>query len=296
MKNDNFYKISKRRFFLIPGICTLILFVVAIFLMNHYTSKMMESHVTENNEYLFEINKHIATTIDERIYTNLVLVNSISTMINNPQEFEKQKIADFLKAGKIEHNFMRISIIKPDGTYIENGKEINVSSREYFKEALKGNPYISDILTSKLTGEEVIIYASPIKNSQQVLGVLIGVQSKESLEEYLSIQTFNNEGFTKIIDKNANYILSSKSTKNVVTNVYDKISNIWQDEETGKNRINEIIKNRETGVFSYTSTDEQEYTLIYTPMSHNNWYLFTMVPSHILPNKEDGHTQLIFVL
>ena len=214
MKNDNFYKISKRRFFLIPGFCTLILFVVAIFLMNHYTSKMMESHVTENNEYLFEINKHIATTIDERIYTNLVLINSISTMIKNPQEFEKQEIADFLKTGEIEHNFIRIAIIKPDGTYIENGKEINVSSREYFKEALKGNPYISDILTSKLTGEEVIIYASPIKNNQQVLGVLIGVQSKESLEEYLSIQTFNNEGFTKVIDKNANYILSSKSTKN----------------------------------------------------------------------------------
>ena len=296
MKKDNFNRISKRRFFLIPGFCTLFLFIIAIVLMNHYTSKMMASHVTENNEYLFEINKHIATTIDERIYTNLVLVNSISTMINNPQDFEKQGIADFLKAGKIEHNFMRIAIVKPDGTYIESGKKINVSSREYFQEALKGNPCISDILTSKLTGENIIVYASPIKNNQQVMGVLLGVQSVESLEEYLSIQTFNSEGFTKIIDKNANYILSSKSAKNAVTNVYDEISNIWQDEETGKNRINEIITNRETGVFSYTSTDEQEYTLIYTPMSHNNWYLFTMVPSHILPNKEDGHTQLIFVL
>ena len=184
MKNDNFYKISKRRFFLIPGICTLILFIIAIFLMNHYTSKMMASHVTENNEYLFEINKHIATTIDERIHTNLVLVNSISTMINNPQEFEKQGIADFLKTGEIEHNFIRIAIIKPDGNYTESGKKINVSSREYFQEALKGNPCISDILTSKLTGESIIVYASPIKNDQQVMGVLLGVQNVSSLEDH----------------------------------------------------------------------------------------------------------------
>ena len=240
--------------------------------MNHYTTKMMDSHITENNEYLFEINKHIATTIDERIYTNLVLVNSLSAMIKNPKDFEKQEIADFLKTEKITHNFIRIAIIKPDGNYIEDGKKINVSSREYFQEALNGNPCISDILTSRLTDEDIIVYASPIKDTQKVIGVLLGVQSVNSLEEYLSIQTFNNEGFTKVVDKNANYILSSKSTKNAVTNVYDEISNIWQDEETGKNRIKEIISNRETGVFSYTSSDEQEYTLIYTPMSYNDWY------------------------
>ena len=146
MKKDIIGNISKRRFFLIPGLCTLILFIIAIFFMNQTTKKMLFAHEKENNEYLFEINKQIATTIDEKIYTNQVFINSISTMINNPQEFEKQGIADFLKAGKIEHNFMRIAIVKPDGTYIESGKKINVSSREYFQEALNGNPCISDIL------------------------------------------------------------------------------------------------------------------------------------------------------
>ena len=199
--------------------------------MNHYTNKMISSHVTENNEYLFEINKHIATTIDERIYTNLVLVNSLSAMINGPKDFEKQEIADFIKTEKIAHNFIRIAIIKPDGNYIEDGKKINVSSREYFQEALNGNPCISDILTSKLTGENIIVYASPIKDNQNVIGALLGIQSANSLEEYLSIQTFNNEGFTKVVDKNANYILSSKSAKNAVTNVYDEISNIWYQSE-----------------------------------------------------------------
>ena len=43
-------------------------------------------------------------------------------MINSPKDFEKQEIAEFLKTEKIEHSFIRIAIIKPDGNYIENGK------------------------------------------------------------------------------------------------------------------------------------------------------------------------------
>ena len=45
--------------------------------------------------YLSEINKQIATTIDERIYTNQVLINSISTMMNE-QNFESKEIAENL--------------------------------------------------------------------------------------------------------------------------------------------------------------------------------------------------------
>ena len=87
MKKDLIGNISKRRFFLIPGLCTLILFIIAIFFMNQTTKKMLSAHEKENNEYLFEINKQIATTIDEKIYTNQVFINSISTMINSQQDF-----------------------------------------------------------------------------------------------------------------------------------------------------------------------------------------------------------------
>ena len=59
MKKDIIGNISKRRFFLIPGLCTLILFIIAIFFMNQTTKKMLFAHEKENNEYLFEINKQI---------------------------------------------------------------------------------------------------------------------------------------------------------------------------------------------------------------------------------------------
>ena len=297
MKKDLIGNISKRRFFLIPGFCTLVLFVIAIFFMNQTTKKMLSAHEKENNEYLFEINKQIATTIDEKIFTNQVFINSISTMINSQQDFEKKETVETLKTERIQHNFLRIKIINLDGLYhIEENNIIDISDRDYFKEALKGNSYVSDILNSKFNEEKIIVYSSPIKNNQKIIGVLIGIQSVDSLLQDFNIKTFNEDAILRIVDKNSNYILSSKDKNFATKNVYDEVGTIWQDYDSGLARINEIITNQETGVFKYTENDETEFTLIYTPISYNNWYLFTKVPSNVLPDKTIGHTQLLYNL
>ena len=292
MERNKINKVTtKRRFFLIPGICTLVLFCAAICLMNHYSKKILESHIKENNEYLSEINKQIATTIDERIYTNQVLINSISTMMNE-QNFESKEIAENLKTKRIKHNFIRIAVIKPDGNYNENGKTINVSSRSYFQEALKGNSSISDILVSRLTGEKIIVYSAPIKNNNQIIGILIGVQSVKSLQKNLTVQAFNNNGFTRIIDKNGNYVISTEIEDFIEKNIYDEINKSWNDVNFAKSRMQTIIQERKSGVFRY----KDKFTAIYTPINYNDWILFTMLPSNVLENENVGHTHLYLVL
>lgn len=290
MEKNRMNKFSKRRFFLIPGICTLILFCTAIFLMNHYSKKMIESHVKEDNDYLSEINEQIATTIDNRIYTNQVLINSISTMIGITKDFESKEISESLKTERIKHNLIRIAIIKPNGNYTENGKTINVSSRTYFQEALKGNSSVSDILISRLTGENIIVYSTPIKNGNEITGVLLGVQSVKSLRENLAVHAFNNNGFTRIIDKNGNYVISTDSEDFTEKNIYDEINKSWDDVEFAKSRMENIIKERKSGVLRH----KNNFTSIYTPIKYNDWVLFSMLPSNVMENV--GHTHLYLIL
>lgn len=293
MKKNKINRVpTKRRFFLIPGICTLILFCTAIFLMNHYSKKMIETHVKENNDYLSEINKQIATTIDNRIYTNQVLINSISTMIGITKDFESKEISESLKTERIKHNLIRIAIIKPNGNYTENGKTINVSSRTYFQEALKGNSSVSDILISRLTGENIIVYSTPIKNGKEITGVLLGVQSVKSLRENLTVHAFNNNGFTRIIDKNGNYVISTDREDFIEKNIYDEINKSWDNAEFAKSRMESIIKERKTGVFRY----KDKFTSVYTPIKYNDWVLFSMLPSNVLEDENVGHTYLYLVL
>lgn len=53
--------------------------------------------------------------------------------------------------------------------------KINTSDREYFKQALKGQVAITDVVQSKGTGNPVFMIAAPIKDGEKVAGVLFGV-------------------------------------------------------------------------------------------------------------------------
>ncbi len=67
-----------------------------------------------------------------------------------------------------------MQIVRSSGTCVD------VSTREYYVEAMKGNVYISDILVSKSTGKRQITIAAPIRGSD---GTVIGeVQRNYDLE------------------------------------------------------------------------------------------------------------------
>ena len=58
------------------------------------------------------------------------------------------------------HGFQRGNIIDADGYSIFDGKDY--SDREYVKQAMAGNVYVSEPLISKITGELSIMVAAPL--------------------------------------------------------------------------------------------------------------------------------------
>lgn len=70
---------------------------------------------------------------------------------------EKRTIVD----GRVSmHDFQRGNIIGLDGTSIFDGKDY--SDREYVRQAMQGNVYVSEPLISKITGKLSIMVAAPI--------------------------------------------------------------------------------------------------------------------------------------
>ena len=53
--------------------------------------------------------------------------------------------------------------------------KFDVKDRVYFIEAMKGEQYVSDGVRSKATGDPVFMIASPVKDNEEVKGVLFGV-------------------------------------------------------------------------------------------------------------------------
>lgn len=70
----------------------------------------------------------------------------------------------------------------------DTANKINVSDREYFKQAITGKLGFSDVIKSKSSGKPVIAVAAPVKTiTDEIFGVVIGVIDLE----YLAAQLIN---------------------------------------------------------------------------------------------------------
>ena len=71
------------------------------------------------------------------------------------------------------HGFQRGNLIGTDGYSIFDGKDY--SDREYVKQAMQGNVYVSEPLISKITGELSIMVAAPLYSGGRQGGQIVGV-------------------------------------------------------------------------------------------------------------------------
>ncbi|MCI9026141.1 MAG: methyl-accepting chemotaxis protein [Dorea sp.] len=105
------------------------------------------------------------------------------------------------------HGFQRGNIVGPDGVSIFDGN--NYSDREYVKQAMQGNVYVSEPLISKVTGELSIMVAAPIYEGgiqgSSIIGVVYFVPPETFLNDIVtSIKVsensraymINNTGYT----------------------------------------------------------------------------------------------------
>ena len=92
-------------------------------------------------------------------YKNVAMDTGCIPQLSDPAVSleEKQSIVSERAA---MHDFQRGNVIGVDGISIFDGKDY--SDREYVKQAMQGNVYVSEPLISKITGELTIMVAAPI--------------------------------------------------------------------------------------------------------------------------------------
>lgn len=140
-------------------------------------------------------------------------IESLSKL-NAIQNFKIEEIAsyfdEFLNTNYIYDDFVLINadgfvVLDTQGNRIED--QIFVSTRSYFKKAMKKEQSITDITTSRVTGEQIIIIASPILSKEnEFKGVLFGTISSEKLSKVMSYQRGNTFEHTYIINSDYQYI------------------------------------------------------------------------------------------
>ena len=119
------------------------------------------------------------------------------------------------------HGFKRGNVIGPDGVSIFDGKDY--SDREYVRQAMAGNIYVSEPLISKITGELSIMVAAPLyaggSREAGIVGVVYFVPPETFLNDIVSSIQIGDNCRAYMINKSGDTIaditLDTITTQNI---------------------------------------------------------------------------------
>jgi methyl-accepting chemotaxis protein len=106
----------------------------------------------------------------------------ISALQTGPEAAASRHIVsdELLQAKELYGCFEALNVADASGLTVASASpeligKVSVAERQYFKDAMAGKTVYSEVLASRVTGNPVVVIATPVKSGQAVVGVLYGV-------------------------------------------------------------------------------------------------------------------------
>ena len=163
------------------------------------------------------------------------------------------------------HGFQRGNVIDITGISVFDGKDY--SDREYVKQALAGNVYVSEPLISKITGELSIMVAAPIyfggNQGARIVGVVYFVPPETFLNDIVSSIKVSEHSRAYMINKSGDTI-ADVTLESITT------QNVERDAQSDKSlkelaAIHGEMRQGKNGFGSFKDTDGSRFTA-YAPV------------------------------
>jgi methyl-accepting chemotaxis protein len=157
-------------------------------------------------------------------------------------------------------DYLELGVVSPDGTArYTDGSESQLGDRDYIVKAFSGEPNISDVLISRVTGEPVTMVAVPIRNEKEIVGVLIGRRDGNALSIITRDMKYSKLGYAYMINEKGTII--AHDNKELVLNQFNAITAAEEDPTQADlaKSIQTMIDNK-SGYISYQYTDANAIT------------------------------------
>lgn len=174
--------------------------------------------------------------------------------------------------------FDYVGISDSEGNAVDSQHQrMNISKREYFKEAMEGNAAFSDILSSNvIQGDQVQVIAVPIMKDQKAIGVVFGILNIKAVDESLE-NVSGNYIYTQIVDSDGRPItrLKSQTWMSEYDNIWDYYD-ACEFLEGSVEQLREDTKKQASGYYILRFGDETRATY-YAPLGLKGYYIYSNI-------------------
>ncbi|GAB6085698.1 methyl-accepting chemotaxis protein [Alkaliphilus crotonatoxidans] len=262
-------------FTVLLGITSLVLGFVSI----GYGSKAVRAEAERGIELgIASAARLLRSQLDEQLfYMEAIAAQDI--ILDNNMAWE-DKVAYFEREAN-RSGYISFAFADQNGQSINfdtEGTKADVSDRPYFIEAISGKPAVSDLLVSRISGEVIVVFAVPVRQNGNIVGVLYGRRDGNSISEFASEISYGETGYA--------YVLNSDGT---IEGHPDYNLVIEQTNMLEANRDNpdhaafvDLLENKilkgELGIGEYTYNEVQRF-VGYAPIEGSNWMVVLSVES-----------------
>lgn len=270
----------KRKFSLKQSMSTklIVIYVIIITLISVMLSSVA---VYGSRNSLFKMahddfTKVLTVTSDlarEKIVNNITVLDNLAmdkdiTNKNLKIEDKVKLVSKFAKS----NSFKRVGIADKEGNLLFSDGSLNIKDREYFKDSINGSSIASDPMKSinpKDNGEMVIVYSSPIKSGEEIIGVLVGISGVDDFSKIVSNIKVGKTGEVYIFDTNGVMVANKDASK------IGKLGIDTNSNDSKLKEYNEVAKKMlsgKSGYGEYKLNGEKIFT-VYAPMEGSNWVI-----------------------
>lgn len=186
--------------------------------------------ISNNNSLLLDINERESKNISMQLSENFSKIENFLKVIAQSEEIRnRQELLDKFNSTAPEMDVITILDAKGNILRVSGSKysptASNFAYRDYFKEAIKGKIYISDVFTTT-KGSKVVTISVPIIKKTGIDGVVVGTVKLQGtcLASMFDNKKFGKNGYIAILDSNG-YVVYHPDKKRIGRKsvIFDKL-------------------------------------------------------------------------
>ncbi len=261
-------------------ICLMAAVVVILTSFGFYAEQLNNYIKTESLKRLEESAKYSSTIINNDLFNkreNLKYMSNVIMKQKIPQQFKKehlQMIMDniFTNAGVIyrQNDVNDVEVLK--GTLPDN-----IEQQQFFFDGMDGKETLT-VFNNEL------LYSMPLwDKNQQIIGVIFATFDIDTMANMMSVNIFDDRGFSVLIDEHGNKLVSGKNTLKVKSENRNVFVNPGQVSEKNKENIkilqSELMQSH-SGIIEFQAYEPIE--VYYQPLGIGNLYLLTVIANNVI--------------
>jgi methyl-accepting chemotaxis protein len=173
--------------------------IIGFFAVNRSSQAIMNATWKEGETLVQALASEMSDHIAEK--TKVLKMQAEQPLV---QEMDWEKQRPLLLPLYNEYGFVDVFVTNLQGETLSVRRNLpgpNIKDRNYFLQAIKERKtVISDLLVDRDTGVLSCVYASPIMNNGEVVGVLCAMESLESLSEKVLALKWGDKGYGYLVD------------------------------------------------------------------------------------------------